>query len=145
MTAQLPQFSMKPPAQTEVINQSNTLGSTVFVMLETRAAISNADAIAQIQGVDVLLVGANDLSIALGVPADFDSATFRSALETVSAACKAHGKIMGLAGVYDNPRFQRWAVHTLAVGFMLAGQDAAFVAKGARQCVDALRKEVEKP
>ncbi|KIW91236.1 uncharacterized protein Z519_08132 [Cladophialophora bantiana CBS 173.52] len=138
MTGQLPQFSYAAQPHAVVIPESNNIGSTVFVMIETQQALQNLDAIASVPGVDVLLVGSNDLSIELGIPAQFDSPVYQEALEKVSQACKKHGKIMGLAGVYDNPTIQGWAVHELAVGFILGGQDASFIAKGAKGCVDAL-------
>jgi hypothetical protein len=31
---------------------------------------------------------------------------------------------MGLAGIYDNPGIQGWAVHELGVRFILAWQDS---------------------
>lgn len=120
------------------MSTSNATGSTVFVMLETAQGIADVDAIAGVPGVHVLLVGSNDLSIELGVPGQFESDVFREALKKVSRACKAHGKIMGLAGVYDRVDIQRWAVRELGVGFMLGQQDLGLVTKGARACVEAL-------
>ena len=40
-------------------------------MLETPTAIANADAIAAVPGVDVLLIGSNDLCAEMGIPGDF--------------------------------------------------------------------------
>ncbi|KAL2867218.1 uncharacterized protein BJX67DRAFT_353426 [Aspergillus lucknowensis] len=67
-------------------------------MIETRGSIESIesiDSIASTTGVDVLLIGSNDLSIELGVPGDFASDVFRDALVKVSAAAKRHGKIRG--------------------------------------------------
>jgi 2-keto-3-deoxy-L-rhamnonate aldolase RhmA len=143
MTGQLPQFSYTAHPHATVISESNNIGSTVFVMIETALALQNLDSIASVDGVDVLLVGSNDLSIELGCPAEFESPVLKEALEKVSQACKKHGKIMALAGIYDKPEIQRWAVRELGVGWMLGGQDASFIAKGAVGCVEAL-KELEK-
>ena len=112
-------------------------------MIETQEAIENLNAIASVPGTDVLLVGANDLSIALGVPAQFESPIFREALRKVSRTCKEHDKILGLAGIYDKPEILWWALNELGVGWILGGQDASFIAKGANACMDVL-KEVEK-
>ncbi|KIW67845.1 hypothetical protein PV04_07067 [Phialophora macrospora] len=143
MTGQLPQFSYKARPHETVIAESNSRGSTVFVMIETAQAIDNLDAIASVEGVDVLLVGSNDLSIELGVPAQFESPVFREALEKVSRACRQNDKIMALGGIYDKPDIQRWAVHELGVRWILGGQDSSFIAKGAAECLEAL-KGVEK-
>lgn len=39
----------------------NNVDSTVIVMIETPQALENIDAIAAVGGVDILLLGANDL------------------------------------------------------------------------------------
>ncbi len=143
MTGQLPQFSYTAHPHATVIEESNKHGSTVFVMIETAQAIQNLDQIASVDGADVLLVGANDLSIELGVPGQFESQVLKDALQLVSTACRKHGKIMALAGIYDKPELQRWAVQDLGVGWMLGGQDASFIAKAAAGTVAAL-KSLEK-
>lgn len=140
MTGQLPQFSMVPQTAPKVTGPSNDIGSTVFVMIETQDGINNLDDIASAKGVDVLLVGANDLSVELGMPADFENERFQAALQRVSEACKKHGKIMGLGGIYDRPELQKWAVDQLGVGFILGQQDAGFITKGAKQCIESLQK-----
>lgn len=140
MTGQLPQFSIAPTPVHTIIDQSNAEGSTVFVMIETKSSIENIDEIAATEGVDVLLIGSNDLSIELGVPGLFESAEFHSALEKVSRSVRAHGKVMGLAGIYGVQRLHEWAVNELGVRFLLGDQDSGFIAKGAKACVENLKK-----
>ncbi|OAP61055.1 hypothetical protein AYL99_06059 [Fonsecaea erecta] len=137
MTGQLPQFAYAAQPHSVVIPESNNVGSTVIVMIETQEALQNLDAIASVTGVDVLLVGSNDLTVDLGIAAQFDNPVYTEAMKKVSQACRKHGKIMGLGGVYDNPTFHGWAVHELGVGFILGGQDSSFIAKGAKACLDA--------
>jgi len=139
MTGQLPQFQYRTHPHATVISESNDIGSTVFVMIETRKALENLDSISSVPGVDVLLVGANDLSIELDVPGQFDSPVFMAALDDVARACSRHDKILGLAGIYDKPEILRWAVQELGVGWILGGQDASFIARGAKGCMDGLR------
>ena len=98
MTGQLPQFAYTAKPHATVISESNDLGSTVFVMIETSEAVSNLDAIAAVPGVDVLLVGANDLSIELGVPGQFEDPMFKDTLTKVSQACKLNKKILRVGG-----------------------------------------------
>lgn len=140
MTGQLPQFSLTPTPLRTVITQANATGSTVLVMIESRLAIANVAAIAAVPGLDVLLVGANDLSIELGVPGDFRSEVFRDALRDVSAACLKEGKMMGLAGIYDDEELQAWAVRELGVGFMLAQQDSSWIASGSKSCLERIER-----
>lgn len=67
-----------------------------IAQIETARAVDNLDAIAATPGVDVLLVGPNDLSISLGVPGDTGGEVMRAAIDKVAAACKKHGKAFGL-------------------------------------------------
>lgn len=76
------------------------------------------DEIASVDGVDVLLIESNDLSVELGVPGQFETPEFQTALEKVSHACSRHKKIFGLAGIYDAPEIQGWAVNTLGARFI---------------------------
>lgn len=107
-------------------------------MIESKDAIEAIDEIAEVEGVDVLLVGSSDLSVDLGVPGQLRSETYRSAVETVSRACHKCGKILGIAGVYDNPETQDWAINKLGARFMLVQQDASLIASGAMKGIEAL-------
>lgn len=140
LTGQLPHYGLSPTPPAQVIEQTNAEGSTVGLMIETRSAIEDIESIAAVKGADLLLVGSNDLSLELGVPGQFESNTFRRALEAVSAACKKHGKIFGLAGIYDRSDLHKWAINKLGVRFILAQQDSGWIAKGSKSCLEELRK-----
>lgn len=109
-------------------------------MIETKDSIENVDDIAAVDGVDVLLIGSNDLAIELGVPGQFQSTEFRNALEKVSLSCHKHRKIFGLAGIYDAPDIQNWALNTLGARFILAQQDSGLIASAGKKCADALSR-----
>ncbi|KAI1293950.1 Pyruvate/Phosphoenolpyruvate kinase-like domain-containing protein [Xylaria venustula] len=135
MTGQLPVFSLQSVPVTRVAEESNATASSVFLMIETQNAIDNIEEIAAVDGSDVLLIGSNDLLIELGVPGEFESQIYRSALEKVSSACRRHGKTMGLAGIYNNYEIQNWAMNTLGVRFILCGLDSSYIAAGAASSV----------
>jgi 2-dehydro-3-deoxyglucarate aldolase/4-hydroxy-2-oxoheptanedioate aldolase len=67
----------------------------VVLQVEDGAGADAADAIAALDGVDVLWVGHNDLSVALGKPGAFDDPAFVAAEEKTIAACRRHGKSAG--------------------------------------------------
>ena len=75
-------------------------------MLETPAGIANADAIAAVPGVDMLLIGANDLSAEMGIAGDLRHARLREAFAAAAAACKAHHKVLGVGGVRGDLELQ---------------------------------------
>lgn len=77
--------------------------SMVAVQIETAGAAEQVDAIAAIDGLDMLFVGPSDLSQALGCTGDFSDERFVAAVDRVAAACRAHGKHWG--AVTPSPAF----------------------------------------
>ncbi|PCE33085.1 HpcH/HpaI aldolase family protein [Burkholderia ubonensis] len=64
----------------------------VVAMIEDRDGLDALDEIASVDGVDVLLGGAADLSQDFGVPWQTGHADVRDALARIEAAARAHGK-----------------------------------------------------
>jgi 2-dehydro-3-deoxyglucarate aldolase/4-hydroxy-2-oxoheptanedioate aldolase len=106
------------------------------VQIESPAALEAADALAAIDGVDVLFVGPADLSHSLGIPGQFSNDAYQSALRTVVAACRAHGKAAGIL-LYDHASFKPHL--DLGYTFVGLGADISFVNEGARAALAAAR------
>ncbi|HKI99192.1 MAG TPA: aldolase/citrate lyase family protein [bacterium] len=115
--AQLNYQAVPAKEATELVN-NNTL---LVFMLESPQAIANADAIAAVPGVDVLLIGSNDLCMEMGIPTQFDHPKLTEAVETTIAACHKHGKHPGLGGVYDEVIAKRFIESGMR--FILASGD----------------------
>lgn len=100
----------------------------ICVMIETPEAVANADAIAAVPGVDSLMIGTSDLTASMGIAGQIGHPDVRAAYAKVAAACKAHGKHMGMGGVYD----EKVAPDYIALGarFLLSGSDHAFLMAG---------------
>lgn len=107
-----------------------------IIQIESVGGLRDADAIAAIDGVDVLFVGPADLSHSLGIPGEFANPEYLGALERVVAACRAHGKAAGIL-VYDTAVVPRHL--ELGFTFVGIGSDAAFVASEARRFLAAVR------
>lgn len=106
------------------------------VQIETVEVLNHLDAVAAIDGVDVLFIGPADLSMELGIFGQFDHPRFQEALkETVNAAHKA-GKSTGI--LFFNPNDYR-KYHDLGIRLIACGADATFVADGARNVVRTLK------
>jgi 2-keto-3-deoxy-L-rhamnonate aldolase RhmA len=144
MTGQLPLFSLQPTPTQRIVDETNAHASSVILMIETADSVANVEDIASVDGVDVLLIGSNDLAIELQVPGQFTSTEFRSALEKVSAACRKFGKTFGLAGIYDAPDIQRWALQELGAGFMLVQQDSGLLSAAGKKAADAVSMLMDK-
>lgn len=93
----------------------------VVIMLETPRAIENLDAIARVPGIDVLLIGTNDMCMEMGIPGQLDDRRIGEAYAAVIAACGANGIHPGMGGVYDPALMERYIA--LGMRFVLAGSD----------------------
>lgn len=133
----LPHFgykAMNGGEQARLVNE-NILTT---VMLETPKAIANADAIAAVPGVDVLLIGTGDLTLELGISGDYGNAQVVAAYETVIAACRRHGKWPGMGGVGSDEHMRRFIA--MGMRMILAGGDLNFLLGGATRRAAMLRE-----
>ena len=101
----------------------------VVVMLETPQAIDNAEAIAAVPGIDVLLVGTNDLCAEMGIHGDFANPRVPAAYEKVIAACRKHGKFPGMGGMYTPELLERHI--GMGVQLILSGSDFSLLMQAA--------------
>lgn len=101
--------------------------SFVAIQIETLGALEECDAIAAIDGVDMLFVGPSDLSQELGVLGQWEGEKLWSAYERVAAACKKHGKHWGTIAV--NPAFAQRA-YEMGCRLLSFGIDAVILRRG---------------
>ena len=111
----------------------------VIVMIETPEAVEQAEKIAAVPGVDIVHVGATDLSDAMGIPGRFSDPAIERSFERVIAACKAHGKFAGAGGLAGAPEVMRKMVR-LGVRFVTAGSEWDFMLAAMRQRAGVLRQ-----
>ena len=71
----------------------------IIPMIETLDALENVEAILAVQGVDMVLVGSNDLTAEMGIPGDFDHPKLRDAYKRIIAAARQQGKHVGIGGL----------------------------------------------
>ncbi|WP_421989826.1 HpcH/HpaI aldolase family protein [Roseococcus sp.] len=109
----------------------------VVCMLESEQSIDNCEAMAAVEGVDVLLFGTGDLSADMGIFGQVGHPRIRAAYEKVAAACKKHGKVMGMGGVYDEVVARDYIA--MGARFVLGGSDHSFLMSGASARAKFLR------
>ena len=124
-----PQFGFAAVPAQEVITALND-ATLVVAMLETPRAIENAEKIAAVPGIDVLLMGTNDLCLEMGIPGQLDNERVVAAIDTVIGACKKHGKWPGLGGVYGKELMKRYIARGMR--FVLCGSDLAILLAAAQ-------------
>ncbi|HZD25636.1 MAG TPA: aldolase/citrate lyase family protein [Alphaproteobacteria bacterium] len=120
-------FAVYPVAEAAAAVNASTL---VVVMVETPEAVENADAIAAAPGVDVVLIGSNDLCMEMGIPGQFEHPRLEDAYRRVAEACRCHGRYLGMGGVYAPAQMRKY----LGIGarLVLAGSDFSFMMAAAR-------------
>jgi 2-keto-3-deoxy-L-rhamnonate aldolase RhmA len=121
------------------VNTQGNAATILIAMLETPEGIENADPIAAVPGIDVLLIGSNDLCTALGIPGELKHLKLRAAYEAAAKACKAHGKTLGVGGIRADVAHVAELVK-LGARFVIAASDVQYLMAAARSEVAALRK-----
>jgi 2-keto-3-deoxy-L-rhamnonate aldolase RhmA len=104
--------------------------------VESVRAIEALDEILDVPGVDVMVVGPQDLSISLGVPGQHSHPKEIAAIERIIATCQAHGKPCGIvmgSGDLAKPWVEK------GMRFVVAGGDAGILAQGGARNVQIVR------
>jgi len=106
-----------------------------IIQIETVSALKNINAIAAVDGVDVLFVGPFDLTTALGIFGQLDHMLYQQAIRDVADAAKKYGKATGVL-LRDPKEYHMY--HDLGYRFLACGADGAFVKTGADEMVKQL-------
>jgi len=131
-----PQLAFRDLPLAEATAIANREVVTVM-MLEGPEAIERAEEIAAVPGADVLLVGANDLGMALEIPGQPEHPRLVAAFERVVDACRRHGKVTALGGVYEESALRRYV--RMGVRLVLSGNDLGMMMAGMAQRAALLR------
>jgi 2-keto-3-deoxy-L-rhamnonate aldolase RhmA len=123
-------YGYQPPSTSEAQAAINAEILTV-VMLESPEAVANAEAIAAVEGVDVLFIGTSDLTAELGISGQMGHPKVVAAYQAVGDACRKHGKTLGMGGVYDTEYAARYV--GMGARFLLTGADHSYIMAGAAQ------------
>lgn len=129
------QFHYEGLALPEAAARTNE-ATAVVVMVESQEAVRNAEEIAAVEGVDLLLVGTTDLSFQLGIPGQHGHPAIVDTYQKVAAACAGH-TAFGIAGIGDPSIIAGYVA--MGARFVSAGRDLDFLLDGARRRVRELR------
>jgi 2-keto-3-deoxy-L-rhamnonate aldolase RhmA len=135
--ASVPQLGMRPTPAT-ASNPALDALTIVQILLETPAGVAQADAIAALPGVDMLALGANDLTAELGVPGQYGHPDVRDAIVAVAEASRRHGKPFMLGGVGDLALLEQYVALGVSP-LLLTGIDSDLLFSAASTRADALR------
>lgn len=121
------------------INRAGNADTMVIIMLETPEAIANANAIAAVPGVDMLLIGSNDLCTEMGIPGQLRHPDLLAAYQTVAKACHDHQIALGVGGIRGDADLQMQLIR-LGARFLIAGSDTTYLSAAAGKDAAALRE-----
>jgi 2-keto-3-deoxy-L-rhamnonate aldolase RhmA len=110
---------------TETIGALNE-ATMVLIMIESTEALAEVDAIAAVEGVDLLFIGTNDLCSSLGIPGQLDHDKVRSAYAKAMDACRKHGKHLGIGGLSAHPKLVGDFIK-LGARYVSTGTDLSFL------------------
>ena len=101
-----------------------TARTMVIAQIETERGLEQVEAIAAVDGVDVLWVGHFDLSNFLGIPGQFDDPRFDAAMRRVAEVSRRHGKAAGFMATDS-----AWIERARGMGYTMiaAGNDTGLL------------------
>ena len=131
VTAGIPHLGYRNVPAAEMRRHLNEQ-TVVIVMVETQAALDEVDDIAAVPGVDVVLIGTNDLCADMGIDGQFDHASVARAYQVVIEACRRHGKWAGIGGLASRPDL---IAKYVAAGarYVSSGADLSFILSAGKQ------------
>lgn len=100
--------------------------TTVVAMIETQDAVERVDEIAGVEGVDILMIGTNDLCADMGIDGQFEHENVKCAYAKTIEACRKHGKTTGIGGLASKPKL---IADLVAQGtrYVSSGADLSFI------------------
>ena len=121
----LPHFEYRPLPAAEALPAMNR-ATMVIVQLESAAALAALEEIVAVDGVDLVLIGSNDLLADVGLAGQYDHPKLREAYERTIAACRRRGKHVGIGGLGTRPDLVEKLVQ-LGARYVSTGTDLAFL------------------
>lgn len=127
----LPQAAYRrlPPAELMSLAERST---SVHVLLESARGVAAAEAIAAVDGVDILHVGVNDLSVDLGHVGNTGHQEVIDACIHVIGAARRHGKLAVVGGLADAVQVQE-LIRAGAAPLIFAAIDTDLLSAGLTQ------------
>lgn len=108
--------------------------TVLIAQIESPHAVSQAEAIARVEGIDLIFFGPGDFSVLAGVPGNFDAPVVREALAETARSARVSGKRFGtIVTSVDHAR----QVMDLGASLVCYGGDLHFV----RQAVTDMKRQ----
>lgn len=123
------QYRAFPAAEANAAMNETTM---IIVQFETADAVERAEEIVAVEGVDLVLIGTNDLLADMGIPGQYEHPRVREAYARTLAACRKHGKHVGVGGLATRPKLVAEFVN-MGARYVSTGSDLAFLLAAATE------------
>jgi 2-keto-3-deoxy-L-rhamnonate aldolase RhmA len=117
------QYRSFPAAETCAAINDATL---MIVQFESAECLERADEIIAVEGVDIVLVGLNDMLGDMGLAGQYDHPKVGEIYRTVIDACRRHGKHCGVGGLASRPDLMAEYIR-MGARYVSTGTDLAFL------------------
>jgi 4-hydroxy-2-oxoheptanedioate aldolase len=116
----------------ERMNQNNI----VIIGIESMPALMNLEDMLSVDGIDVIFIGPNDLSISMGIPGQYTSPEFETAVKRVISICDSRGIAVAIH-LFDTELTEKWIKE--GVRFVLHTMDTQVMREGFRRDFEKIR------
>jgi 2-keto-3-deoxy-L-rhamnonate aldolase RhmA len=131
-----PVYGYTPPDVAEAQKAINDEVLTI-AMIESPKGVENTDDIAAVDGIDVLLIGSFDLTSEMGIPGQMGHPKLIDAYAAVAAACREHGKVLGMGGINNREDAERYV--GMGARYLGSGTDHSYIMSAAQASVGFYR------
>ncbi len=107
-------------------NAAMNQATMVIVQFENAAGVENAEEIMAVEGVDMVMIGSNDLLADMGLTGQYDHPKLKEAYARTIAVCRKLGKHVGVGGLSSRPDLVTELVK-IGARYVSTGTDSAFL------------------
>ena len=104
----------------------------VVVQFENQVALDHADEIMSVAGVDMVMIGSNDMLADMGIAGQYDHPRLKEAYAHTIAVCQKYGKFCGVGGLSSRPDLVAQFVQ-MGARYVSTGTDLAFLLAAATE------------
>jgi 2-dehydro-3-deoxyglucarate aldolase/4-hydroxy-2-oxoheptanedioate aldolase len=114
----------------------------LIAQVETARGLENVEAIAAVDGLDIIWIGQADLTTSLGIPGEYNHPKFLAAVDRIGAACQTYDKALGYLAlsIEEGRRMLERGFRVIAYG-----GDLWLYQQALRQGIEALRNTANAP
>jgi len=121
----LPHLEYRNVPQSEALPAMNQ-ATMVIVQFESAASLAAMEEIVAVEGVDMVMIGTNDLLADLGLAGQYDHPKVHEAYERTIGACRKRGKHVGVGGLASRPDLVAQYVK-MGARYVSTGTDLGFL------------------